>query len=191
MILFYDTETTGVDWKKNSIIQLSGVLDKNGEVLEEFDFKVRPHPKAKIEESALQANGHDKFHIMLYPDMREVLQDLITLLKKYIDPYDPKNKIHLCGFRNSGFDDNFLRMFFVLCNNKSFGSYFWSDSIDVSCMASDYLREIRHTMPSFKLHRVARTLGLKVDKDKLHNSMYDTRLTRAVYYRIKNDDLLS
>lgn len=182
MILFYDTETTGTDPRKHSIIQLSGIIDSGGTELERFDFRVRPHLKAQIESAALAANGHDELEIWGYPEMREVMAQFTGLLRKHVDPYDPKNKMHLCGYNNRGFDDDFLRTMFLLCSYKSFGGYFWSDSIDLLPIASNILREVRHTMPSFKLHRVARTFGIEVDQDKLHDSMYDVEITRKLYY---------
>ena len=49
-------------------------------------------------------------------------------------------------------------------------------------LASQYLiGQRRKDMPSFKLHRVADELGLFVDKERLHDSMYDVYLTREIY----------
>jgi DNA polymerase-3 subunit epsilon len=36
-------------------------------------------------------------------------------------------------------------------------------------------------MPSFKLSRVAKTLGIEVDEDRLHDADYDVYLTREIY----------
>lgn len=186
-ILFYDVETTGLDKNKHSIIQLSAILDQDGEEIDRLDLEIQPHPKALIEESALQANGHRREDFPNYLEFKEAFRIFKTFLKTYVDPYDRKDKIHLAGFRNASFDDGFLRKYFELCSDKSFGSFFWSDSIDVSSKASDHLKEVRETMPSFKLHRVAKTLGMEVDDDNLHDSMYDTELTRGVYWLIEDE----
>ena len=60
--IFYDLETTGTKYWRNSIHQLSGLVVIDGEVKEEFNFHVQPNPKAEIEEEALKiaADSLDK-----------------------------------------------------------------------------------------------------------------------------------
>lgn len=72
-------------------------------------------------------------------------------------------------------------MLFDLEGNRFFGSYFWPDSLDAMVLASEYLKDIRHTMPSFKLHRVAKTLGIETEEDERHSALYDAAITRKVY----------
>jgi DNA polymerase III epsilon subunit-like protein len=45
-------------------------------------------------------------------------------------------------------------------------------------------------MPSFKLSRVAKTLGIPIREANLHEAMYDTELTREVYRAITGESLL-
>lgn len=52
--IFYDLETTGLDERKSSIHQLSGSVEVNGELVESFDIRMSPHPKAVIEKAALK-----------------------------------------------------------------------------------------------------------------------------------------
>ena len=86
----------------------------------------------------------------------------------------------MIGFKNASFDDDFLKKAFDLYKSKFF-FYFYANSIDVSCLAAQYLINIRSSMPSFKLHRVARTVGITVDEERLHDADYDVYLTREVY----------
>lgn len=179
--LFYDTETTGVDHRKHSIIQLGGLIERDGEVLEEFSYRIRPHEKAILDPTALRINKTTEEEVMSYPHMQGVLKDFMAMLGKYIDRFDRTEKMTLVGFRNMAFDDLFLRKWFELCGNSFFGSYFWSNSVDVSALASEYLLDRRPAMASFKLHRVAQEVGLVFDKEELHEALEDARLTREVY----------
>lgn len=179
--VFYDTETTGVNYKQNSIHQLSGYVDINNEIVEEFNFRIRPHQKAKIDPVALKIANVTEEQIMKYPFAEDVLECFEGVLGRYVNRYESGDKIHLVGYNNRSFDDHFLRMMFELCGNRFFNAWFWSDTIDVMVLASFYLRNRRSRMPSFKLSRVALELGIEIDESKLHDSMYDVELTRKIY----------
>lgn len=179
--IFYDLETTGYEYKKHSIHQLSGMVELNSRIVEEFDFKIKPHPKAKIEDAALRVCGVTREQLNSYPDMETVFNQFKKLLKKYINPYDKTDKAWLVGFNNRSFDDDFLRMYFLLMGDQYFDSWFWSDSLDVMVLASQYLLDRRKDMPSFKLGRVAKELGIIVNDYHLHDASYDVKLTREIY----------
>ena len=179
--VFYDLETTGVEVKKHSIHQIAGIIEVNGVVAEEFDIRTRPHPKALIEEGALIAGNVTKEQILGYQDMKDAHKEFKALMHKYIDPFDTTHKAWNVGFNNRFFDDQFLRAWFRQNGDNFIGSLFWADTIDVLVLASQYLIERRSGMPSFKLKRVAKELGLIVEEDKLHNGLYDVKLIREIY----------
>ena len=179
--IFYDAETTGTNPKLHSIHRLSGMIEVDGHIVQEFDFCIKPHPKAKIDLAALKISGVSIDDILEYPEMEIVFKQLKLMLSTYIDVYNPKQKAYLVGYNNRAFDDVFLRVFFELCENNFFGSYFWSDSHDTLVLASLYLEDRRANMPSFKLSRVASELGIVVDEKELHDALYDAKLTRKIY----------
>lgn len=179
--IFYDVETTGTKSNKHSIHQLSGIVEVDGVISEEFNYKARPHPKAEITKEAMSVCGKTEKEILAYPEMGIVFAAFTNLLKKYVNPYEKTSKAWLIGFNNRSFDDLFLRMFFELNKNPYYNSWFWSDSIDVLCLASEYLMDRRTSMPSFKLKRVALELGLSVDENELHDALFDARITRDIY----------
>ena len=65
--------------------------------------------------------------------------------------------------------------------DKFFGSFFWSNSIDVMVLATNFLLECRPNLTNFKLSTVSDFLGLEVDQTKLHDAEYDINLTYLVY----------
>jgi len=180
--VFYDLETTGTDERKHSIHQISGCIEVDGEVVENFNFKVAPHPKAKIEQEALDVCKVTEEQIRAYPEMKIVYKQVLKMLGKYIDRYNARDKAYLIGFNNRKFDDVFFRCWFEQNGDSFFGSWFWTDSIDCIVLASQYLiGHRRRNMPSFKLKRVAKELGLVVDETRLHDAEYDIYITRQVY----------
>ncbi len=180
-LFFFDLETTGVNPGKNGIHQISGEIMIDGETKEKFDFKVQPNPKCVIEQEALDVAGVTKEQILAYPPMREVYSQLTSMLAKYVDKFDKKDKFFLVGYNNASFDNQFLRGFFLQNGDNYFGSWFWSNSLDVMVLASQYLIDKRIGMENFKLATVAKEIGLQVSDDHLHNAEYDIFLTRTIY----------
>ena len=184
-IFLYDFETTGLYAKENAVHQMNAMIIVDNEVKEEFDFKIRPHEKAVINEEALKVGNVSKEQIMAYPPHYEVYTNLISKLSRYVNRFDKKDKFHLLGFNNRKFDDDFFREFFSHNNDKYFGSWFWPDSIDAMVLASNKLQDVRPTMENFKLRTVAKTLGIEVDDSKLHDAKYDRLLTYEIYKKVK------
>lgn len=184
-LLFFDLETTGTNPGRNGIHQISGQIVIDGKHVQDFDFHVRPNPKAVIEDAALNVGGVTREQVLAYPPMGQVYKEFVAMLDKYVDKYNKKDKFFLVGYNNAAFDNQFLRGFFLQNGDNYFGSYFWSNSIDVMVLASAYVADRRADMENFKLSTVAKFLGVSVSDDSLHNALYDIELTRAVYEIVK------
>lgn len=180
-LLIFDTETTGVLYYRHAIHQLSGMIVIDNVIVEKFNFKIRPHEKAIVDEQALKISNVTLEQVMAYPHRTDQFKAFKSILDKHIDIYDPADKFFLVGYNNSWFDNEFLRNYLILEDDHSFGSYFFQNTIDVMVLATQYLLPDRHRMPSFKLKRVAIWLGIGVDESKLHDALYDVELTWEVY----------
>ena len=180
-LFFYDLETTGTNPGRHGIHQISGEIVIDGKTVETFDFKVQPNPKAQIEDAALAVGGVTREQIMAYPPMGQVYTQLVAMLSKYVDKFDKTDKFHLVGYNNRGFDDNFLRGFFLQNGDNFFGSFFWADSIDVLVLASTFLADRRAELQNFKLATVADFLGIDTTAGKLHDASFDIYVTKAVF----------
>ena len=179
--IFYDVETTGDNPKKHSLHQVAGLVEVDEQVVEEFNIYSRPHPKAILDPAALDVCKVTEEQLMSYPHMKDAKNQFCQILAKYINKFDKKDKAYLVGYNNRGFDDKFLRVWFELCDDMFFGSWFWADSRDVLVLASEYLEPRRTSMPNFQLHTVAETVGLVVEAERLHDASYDVQLTRDIY----------
>ena len=179
--VFFDLETTGVKPNRHSVHQIAGIIEIDGEVVEKFNIKTRPHPKAEITPEALSVCGVTLEEVKAYKPMGEAYREMVAILEQHINKFDPKDKAYLVGYNNRFFDDVFLRKWFEQNGDKYFGSWFWNDTLDTLVLASQYLIGRRAAMPSFKLKRVALELGLEVDKERLHDAFYDIELTREIY----------
>lgn len=184
-ICYIDTETTGVDSKLDGIIQIAAIMEINGEVVGEFESRVRPFDGCRISEEALAVSGTNPKDLDGFPQPREVHKAFVGWLSGYIDKFSRDDKAFFAGY-NSGFDVNFVREFFTRCGDNYFGSWFWSGSLDAMVMALYRLRESRHMMRDFKLGTVANhVLGADrvaeiIASEGLHNALADIRLTREL-----------
>lgn len=190
-LFIYDCETTGVDTSQSAIIQLAGRIVIDGQTKETFNLLVRPHGGADISAEALKVNRRTEEEIRDFPDPWTFKETLIGILSKYVDKFSPRDKFHLVGYNNRNFDDQMLRAFFERHLDKYFGSWFWSDSIDVMILASEHLREQRPTMKDFKLRTVAQQLEIPIDESKLHDAQYDIDLTIRIWQRILSERMKS
>lgn len=107
-----------------------------------------------------------------------------VLAKDLVNKFDKRDKMYLVGYNNAGFDNNFLRALFTQCGDKYFGSWFYPNCMDVYVMVTPFLMGVRNDMENFKLMTVARTMGIEIDENKLHDATYDIELTRDIFYRI-------
>lgn len=183
-ILFYDLETTGTKYWENGIYQIGGLICIDNEIKEEFNFKLKPFENKIIEDAALQVGGITKEILLTYVEPKEIYKNLVTTLNKYVDKFNKKDKFYLAGYNNASFDNQFFRQFFLDNGDKYFGSFFWSNTLDILILATQLLLNKRTIMPDFKLKSVASALDLTFDAEKLHDAIYDIKLTKMIYDKI-------
>lgn len=180
-LFIYDVETTGLDHSKHGIHQLSYLIVINDEVKVEANLLIKPNPGIVVEDEALAIGNVTREMLQSYKPASENYHLLLQELSKYVDKYNKKDKFHLVGYNNASFDNQFLRAFFQQNNDKYFGSWFWADTIDVMCLASNSLSFVRSEMVNFKLVTVAKAFGIHVDEEQLHYASYDLYLTKAIF----------
>lgn len=185
-LFVYDLETTGVEYWKNGIHQISGMIVIDGEIKEVFDFKVQPHPQCTIEDEALAVAGVSKEQIMQYPALETVYTSIIAILEKYVDKYNKMDKFHLVGYNIASFDNQFLREFFKQNGDNYFGSWFYPDCLDVYVLASMNLISEREKLINFQQSTVARYLGIEIDENKLHDAEYDISICYEIFKKVRS-----
>lgn len=189
-IIYLDTETTGLDAKKCGIIQLAAILDIDGKEVDSIDIKICPRHDLEINDEALAISGFTREQIQsdFLPELR-AHAEFTAWLGRHIDKFSKVDKAFFSGY-NTPFDVEFVRAWFTRCNDKYFGSWFWSGSIDVMGAALWALRDKRHMLPNFKLGTVADfVLGSRVAEltaeAGLHNALTDIRITREIHRRVQ------
>lgn len=184
--LFFDVETTGLDPRRNSIVQLSGILEIDGKVASEFNFTVAPCDGDPITEEALAVIGKTKDEILSYPPAGDIHRQLIQIFSSHIDKFDRRDKFYPAGY-NIRFDLDFLSEFFRRCNDVYFGSWCNWRAIDVMQFAHwlSYTGQI--DLENYKLETICKHYGIEI---KAHDAMSDIQATRELLKRITSSTIL-
>lgn len=181
--IFIDLETTGLNTFRHGIRQISALMFVEDEPTIVFDEKI--NPKNCEWDSYVIENMANPEDYVNFPSTETVFQMFREFLEENCNPYDKKDKYFFYAF-NAKFDEKFLRSLFQQMNDNYYGSWFHTPSIDVMTLAAEYLKPIRSSMPNFKQETIAEILGIEVDQDKLHDSLYDIELTEKIYRKLTN-----
>lgn len=178
-LIFIDTETTGTDPVKNGIVQIAGIIEIDGVVVEEFNLKCRPFEGQTYTAKALEVIGKSVEEIKEYPDPREAYRTLIKIFDKHINRYDKNDKFHMVG-QNTKFDYDFLTEFFRMNMNKFFYAYVAYHLIDLIQATALFSVAGKMKLQNMKLQTVADYFGIKFGA---HDALEDIRTTREIFYR--------
>lgn len=178
IFLYCDIETTGLSAKENSIIQIAGIISKDGNE-ESFNFKVKPYRGDQMEAIAEEKTGITNEMLSSYPDQKEAFDAFIALLDKFGVGSNYAEKAYFCGYNSSSFDMEFIREWFKFNNRNDFGYRFFFPSIDAMHLAAFYLIGKRPYMKNFQLTSVYHELMGKEMEDA-HDALADIKATREI-----------
>jgi len=182
-MLFFDIESGGLT-TDHAILQISGIIDINGKVMEEFDFYVKPFPTDLIDDKALEINGIKREEIENFEEPSIVCKKIITIFNKYIDKYDKTDKFILIGHNIVHFDVPMLINWFYKNNEKYFGSFLnLKKKLDTLCLVESMrVLKVLPDSPNNKLGVLCEEYGIKAEN--LHNSLNDIRVNRELAYKL-------
>lgn len=185
-----DTETSGLNYNRHCILQMSGVtVGDDMQVIDEFDYLMKPAQGAKIEAEALKVQGRTFTSIQNHEwEPVEAFKDWQQTLDNCVNKFDKKDKMYFLAY-NAPFDFQFVRYFYGLYLDKFFGSYFYWPAIDVAVLAAMYLQNKRVNMPDFKLVTVCDVMGVYLGDDA-HDGLADAMATFEIFKKITINKML-
>ncbi|MEK7505003.1 MAG: 3'-5' exonuclease [Patescibacteria group bacterium] len=175
-LAFIDLETTGLDPEKHEIIELACLLAKQIpnpgkgpklELIEEFEFKIKPKHLETAEQMALNKNGYNDADWLFAADLEQVLK---TLSDKAVGASMVAH--------NVTFDWNFLNKAFSTTGIPNKMHY---HRIDTMSMAFTKLYHDDRAQ-AFSLGALADFFGLK--NDRAHTALADIRTTFELYKKL-------
>jgi len=182
-ILWFDTETTGLDPRRHGIIQLACIVDIGGQIVEEKEFKMF-HPGKEIDPEAMKVHGITEKELHEYPSYSVVKLQVEDLLGGYVNRYDKSDKFVPAGY-NVRFDIDFLKGMWESCGDKFLFSWINPRQTIDPFTAYPFLEwaGIVEKAESHKLERIAKSFDVEFDA---HDALADIRATREVAYKIRD-----
>jgi len=177
-ILWYDTETTGLT-ENSAMFQISGVIEIDGEVKEEFDIFCHPHEGADISEQALEVTGMSREELDGFQSPKKAYDELVEIFSKYIDKFDREDKFIIAG-QNVKFDIDVLNRFFKRNNDNYLGSFLnYKQVFDtLSVYTALEIADVVPKLENHKLETICKIMG--VELSNAHNSLADIKATKEV-----------
>jgi len=180
-VLWIDTETTGFSASKNDIVQVAGIVEIDGEVVETFDLNCRALNPENIQPAALECNGLTREAILAYPDPEIVILHILQLGHKYVDGGDT----FIFGAHNASFDLRMMKGLFVKngYEEEQFTEYLSGGIIDTMKMLKTYSKAHPEAdIANSKL--ITGTLYFDI-KHNSHEAMSDITATRELYLTLQ------
>jgi len=185
---FIDLETTGLYPGRHGVWQIAGCLTQPQVENRWFNFKCSPFHGDVVDAKALEVGGITEDELRAFKTPQSVYEEFITLLSSRVNRYNKQDKMFFIAY-NANFDMEHLRAWFKKAGDNYFGSYFFFPDICVMRLAQCKLLKKRHELPDFKLHTVARALGVEVDDSKLHDALYDIKITMEIWNKVMSESV--
>ena len=178
-LIFLDCETGGLNKSKDALLQLSGIVEIDGVVKEDFDYYINPEGK-NVSEDALRVQNRDLSFFAGADSSKVVYRAFTTMLSHYVNKFDKRDKFTLIGY-NAAFDDGFLRQFFKDNGDNYYGSYFHWPALDVAQIAMWEFLDARDQFENFKLSTLYQFCFPNAEVSGVHDANFDVKITREIF----------
>ena len=161
--LILDTETTGLDFEEDKIIEI-GIVELKDNVLTQNYFHEYINPKKDINLSAQKVHGISNEFLMDKPDFNSVAQKFLDFIK------DDTIIIH-----NASFDTNFINKELQNCGFKE---------MENSIIDTIQIAKKEFPGQTVNLDSLCRKLNIINTRQEYHGALLDATLLSKVYLRL-------
>jgi DNA polymerase-3 subunit epsilon len=115
-----DTETTGFSPNNHDIVQIAGIIFRDGVEKQRFNMCCKPKNWGAISQEAMDINGHTEEKMRGYDDPEDVCNLFVEVIKSFVSE-DERMQIIA---HNMPFDYNFIQSWFNKCGRTDFFDMF-------------------------------------------------------------------
>ena len=171
-LAFVDIETTGFNVETQEIIEIGCVIVKQqdgvlGDVVEEFELKIKPERLDLADPEALSINGYNESEWLFASDLKQAMQ-----------VFSEKTKDCIFIAHNVAFDWSFIAKAFAITEVENQMYYAKLDTISFAFAKL-------HKDPNvtrYSLGALCERFG--ITNDRAHTALADTRATVEVYRKL-------
>lgn len=180
-ILYFDVETTGLDPNKNDITQFAAIVEIDGVVKEEVNWRCQPLDWKAVDEEALKITGVSLEELKTFQTPDKMFHDMARLFAKYIDKFDKNDKFYPAG-HNVGFDLEFLQQFWIK-NGSVYGTGSYQNWRTLDSRAICNFLSLKGIIPckDIKLKTLCDYFGIEI---QAHDALSDIRATRLLIKKV-------
>lgn len=179
-ILFFDTETTGINHQVNEIVQFSALVEIDGEVTDQINVMIQPTKWDNIDKGALETTGMTIDQLKTFEEPAVAFRKIEQFFQKHIDKYNKNDKFYPAG-HNVSFDLDFLQSFWRQYDRYGTGTYQNWRAIDTRTITNFMIMAKMMTdLPDTKLSTLCDHFGIEI---KAHDAMSDIIATRELLKR--------
>lgn len=175
-VLFFDTETTGLDERIHEPIQIAMCVKVHNMVVAVKTFYAQPINWDSIDAKALKVNGFTLEQLRGFPKPIETYMEIVQLLTKFVKKFDKNDKFIPAG-QNIRFDMRMMDAWFKKLGDNYFYSLVNSkDVLDLLSITTLFkFLGILPNLPNNKLCTVCDYLGIQLEA---HDATKDILATK-------------
>lgn len=175
-IYVVDTETTGLDYKDNDIIELSILRCSDSS---QKTWTMQPKDFNNISDDALKVNGFTREQLKTF----EMPEKVVPSIENFLNEDDGAASDRILVGQNISFDYNFMTQLWKKVGSET--SFPFSRNFLDTKQIALFLDLIKGTKRSaYNLGSLAKDAGIKLDK--AHKAEFDTKATHELFlYQLK------
>lgn len=179
-LLYFDTETTGLDVLRHNIVEIAMIVEIDKEVVYQTSINMQPITWDNISSEALEVTGLTIEKLKTFQTPQAGYQQILTVLDKYIDKYNTADKFHLAGY-NVNFDLDMLQSLFKAMGNNYLGSYITWRCLDPYHHVQEMIIRGEINPVNAKLETIANLYQIPIEA---HNALSDALAARELIYKM-------
>lgn len=171
-LAFIDIETTGFNPETQEIIEIGCVIVRQnqgvpGEIIEEFELKIKPEKLENADPEALSINGYNEAEWLFASNLEQAMT-----------VFAEKTKDCIFVAHNAAFDWSFIAKAFAITHieNKMFYAKIDTISFALAKLHND------STITRYSLGSLCEHFG--ITNDRAHTALADTRATVEIYRKL-------
>ena len=162
-ILWFDVETTGLDPARHGIWQLAFLIEIDGKVVRECNFKMNP-TEVEYDEKALEIGNVTRKELEKEEYQSTVFARVLGIFREYISPFDKSDKFIPAGYNIKKFDIPFLFAWWERNHDPYLGAFLHFAHIDPGALVGALAGFTGYELPKqLKLGQLCKEFGVSLD----------------------------